>query len=46
MTTKIIFPLETEEKTLDSLRESVKKVNLDGKFPTRVPRMIWYALID
>ncbi|KAJ1023580.1 hypothetical protein NDA16_003197 [Ustilago loliicola] len=30
VTTKIIAPAETKEKTLESLRESVNKVNLDG----------------
>ncbi|SPO27294.1 related to 2,5-diketo-D-gluconic acid reductase [Ustilago trichophora] len=30
VTTKIIFPKETQEETLESLRESVNKVNLDG----------------
>lgn len=31
VTTKIIFPKETQMQTLESLRESVNKVNLDGK---------------
>lgn len=31
VTTKIMAPAESQEKTLESLRESVNKINLDGK---------------
>lgn len=31
VTTKIIAPLKTQEETLASLRDSVNKINLDGK---------------
>jgi diketogulonate reductase-like aldo/keto reductase len=33
VTTKIIAPLKTQEETLASLRDSVNKINLDGKLP-------------
>lgn len=38
VTTKIIAPLKTKEETLESLRESVRKVNLDGELPVRCMR--------
>ncbi len=35
VTTKIIAPSKTQEETLASLRESVNKINLDGKLSIR-----------
>lgn len=33
VTTKIIAPAKSKDKTLESMRESVSKVNLDGMLP-------------